>query len=298
MPQPQPVSDFDLARFLNHVPRRHVRLHGLDGLGKPFDRYWGVEVEIGRFGLSDFEPATVVEVHRDRWTVGTTNHPGLRHRQLHSRADEVENVLMRRFSGRTSDREGVWPSQSRCLRDMDGRQRCAQKTGERSDTHAVRGRMHHLWEGSLRSPTTRRPPFLLCGRNPLSRSRRHLAATALCATFSNALGATASRSGTARSIRSGLLSGFLLLRPPSLLSLRNALSGLRGHLAPASATLSGRRCGHAIRRTASEPLNLRFHSRRQRSEPSPNLRRFLLQPPEFDLHAEAGEVGRVAGNLP
>jgi hypothetical protein len=30
------------------------------------------------------------------------------------------------------------------LRDMDGRQRCTQKTEERSDTQAVQDRMHRL----------------------------------------------------------------------------------------------------------------------------------------------------------
>jgi hypothetical protein len=149
-------------------------------------------------------------------------------------------------------------------------------------------------EGSLGSLTTRRPPFLLCNRNPLSRTCRHLAATALCAASLSALGTTSSRSGTARSTRCGRLSGFLLLRPPGLLSVGNALPGLRRHLALPSAALGGRRCGNAMRRAASQPLNLRLHSSRESSQPRPKLRGPLLEALEFDLHAEAGEVGRVA----
>jgi hypothetical protein len=41
-------------------------------------------------------------------------------------------------------------------------------------------------------------------------------------------------------------------------------------------------------------LNLRLHSSRQSSQPRPKLRGPLLEALEFDLHAEAGEVGRVA----
>jgi hypothetical protein len=147
--------------------------------------------------------------------------------------------------------------------------------------------------GRLRSLTTRRPPFLLCVRNPLSRSRRHLAATTLCAASLDALGTTTSRSGTARSTRCCRLSRFFLLRPSRLLSLGNAPPRLGRHLAPASAAPGGRRRGNAIRRAVSQPLNLRLHSRRQPSQPRPNLRGPLLETLEFDLHAEASEVGGV-----